>query len=881
MLVTMLFTYITGILSLQKSFFGFILFAVFLFLPVNMINSVVGTSNRISANLYGDKFTYWALIQQETYSSKIQEAANGDSYGNYLRTLYSENNKVYSNQGLESIKLKWQAPKKMASLMLSSSDAEAVSGLQDGARKLLTSFMDTSYTGESYLDGDNVYLYRSYLDISNFSQYIFKGLKEGTQQVEHNLTNDLTANWNEGIKSHVRSLNETFEQDRALGYTNPMVNGGTNVSNTLYITTPLSSGLVNNALAQRGTLRGLSIDDYVGLNQGFFQFTIPMFSRGGDFQEALKDNGLDNNEDLYSTREFTSATPRDFSGLAAYSLYSENVFYYYSWLLYDSGLSTSADNKTGYKNLLLGDDGAGFFYNQKGNGELKDFMDMKSLFTYIIPYLRQCNNIVREWDDTYGIFTYEGVPTEEGYLDDPSIQDDPELKQKYWHNLNVARLYGIYCPWVDLMYDCSYTRAEKIRVQGEQYVIEDPLDPASYPDSRPMVFSKSEALDYGLADADLTKVEKLIIKCEEEMQERLFELLNYHNFNDVTLNTAAAMNCAFVFNSVFSENGIFTNNINIYPQSFELGDFSYDAFLRFILSNTTKESMTSNNDFYATVVEKSSTVTAVMLILLDVMSIYMLPAFKIFFIIAVFLLSILIIVVTAFRVDSEQKFIKKVIAGLVKPMLCFLAITVSFSYIISLFMGTGNTAVTQSKELSISMGDPVTVMIAMCAVNIGALILYWRVIQNVVKMIVREGKLAGQFAIGVAGAVGAKITGAFSKIKSSVSGGGVSSGTSSGGSSGGSTSSNVASGTGATNQRAQNRASSNTAEGKDDRRDSTRKNDVKRRTVKDSANANNDSNTDQKKQKIEDTTSRGLDNMRKSNNRVKETSVNGQKGSYK
>lgn len=887
MLVTMLFTYITGILSLQKSIFGFALFALFLFLPVNLINNVVGTSNRVSTKLYGDKFTYWALIQQETYSSKIQEAANGESYQNYLRTLYDENAKVYSNQGSESIVLKWQAPKKMSSLMFSKSDSDKIGGLKKAGQDMLKSMLDVSYSGETYLDGsDNVYLYRSYLDISNFSQYIYKGLKEGNRPVSTTITNDMTMSWNDGLKNSVSTMNEDYKNYREAGYANKDMGGSTDASVPLRLKPALASRIVTDALMKRNSVKTLTSSDYVGLNQGFFKFSIPMFAHKADgteenrisYQATHNDNEISGNEEF--VEEAARYPDEDWSSLAVYALNSENVFYYFSWLLYDMGISTSADTNSGFKNLLLSEDEAGFFYNTGGNGEMKDFMDMKSLFTYIIPYMRQCNDLVREWDNTYGIFTYDGVTTDEGHINDPNIVDNPELKQKYWHNLNVARLYNLYCPWVDVMYDCSYTKAEEVKVQGQTFVIEDPLDPSSYPDIRPMVFSKSEMLDYGLTNGDLTKVEKLIMKCEEGMQERLFELLNYHNFNDVTLNTAAAMNCAFVFNETFSENGLFGSNHNIYPQTFELGDFSYDAFLRFILSNTTGEEMSSNNDFYSTIVEKSSTVTALMLILLDIMSIYILPAFKIFFIIAVFLLSVLIILVTAFRVDSEQKFITKVMGGLVKPMLAFLAVTVAFSYIVSLFMGEGNTAVTRTKEVSISMGDPVTVMVAMCAVNIGALVLYWKIIKNVMSQLVREGKLAGNFIGGVVGSVGALAAGAFglNKLKSAMSGGSGGASGSSGGGAGGSSGDGSGEGTsGGFSPRAKARASASSAEGREDRlSDPTRQNDAKRRTVKD-ASGNKEKNSEEKKRNIENTTNSGLENIRRSSgNKVKENSVTGQ-----
>lgn len=878
MLILMLFAYVTGILSLQKSFFGFLLFVVFLFTPVNLINGVVSVSNEVSSRIYGEKFTYWALVQQETYSNAIEEASSGDSYSNYLRTLYDTNSQTYSNQGSESIVLKWQAPKKMASLMLSKKDSEKVDSLKSGSEKLLKGFLGTQYTGESYTgDPESVYMYRSYLDISNFSQYMYRGLSNGTgnavRNCTKNITNDISSNWNNGVKEHTQTLRDTYMKDRKAGYT-PLNGDGTNtVDGTLRVTVPMSSRIVNDALASRDKIKDLSINDYVGINQDFFKFSIPVFNKNESalpLKETLVENATESTDADWLKQQLDKYTNEDLIGLAAYGVFSESPFYYFSWDLYDMGLVPSAGSKEGFKSLLLGEDNAGFFYNTQGNNELRDFMDMKSLFTYIIPYMRQCNDIVREWDNTYGIFTYEGVPSEEGHWNDPEIKDNKELRQKYWHNLNVARLYGMYCPWVDIMYDCSYAKSEKVKAQGETYIVEDPINPYCYPESRPMVFSKSEMLDYGLSNADLTKVEKKIIKCEEGIQERMFELLNYHNFNDVTLNTAAAMNCTFEFNQTFSEMGLFNNNNNIYPQTFELGDFSYDAFLRFILSNTTGESMVDkNSDFYSTVVKKSSTITAIMLIILDIISIYVLPAFKIFFIIAIFLLSILIILSTAFRVDTEQKFITKVISGLVKPMLQFLGITISFSFLVSLFMGSGNKGVTQTTDVSISMGDPTTVMIAVSALSIGVLVLYGKVIIVVCKMLIKEGKLVANFVGGVIGEVGHSIQKGFNRIaggKSVVGGSGTSTGVSSGSSS--------SEGSGATNgasTRATGRAIANASSVKEREEREVRQNDVKRRPIKET-NKSDGAKEPNKTSDINNATRSGISKIARANkNKVKDS----------
>lgn len=766
MIIIMVGAYVTGTLSFQKSVIGLMIFSICIALPPTGINGVVGTVNRLSSSMYGKKFTYWALIQHESYSTAIDEAAEGSSYSNYLKTLYDKNAEATGNQGSESVMIKWQAPKKMASLMLTEKDKTALDGFSE--MSLLGGLINETYSGENYTNSDDVYFYRSYIDIANFSRYIHRGLtgSNPTQPVNMELYNEITDSWDESLQKSVQDYNEVYEADRNLGYANLNGDGSSDGmnDNILRVRLPMSSQIVTDALKDRGTVSVLEIDEYVGINQDAFKFSIPMFNvRSQDFRKVLKTENF--NAEEYSNE--------DFSALASYGLMSENPFYYFSWYLYETGMTTSTISG-GYKSLLLGQDNGGFFYNTKGNGEMKDFMDMRSLFTYTIPYLKQGNDLVKEWDDTYGIFIYDGVPTEEGHQNDPDILDNKELQQKYWHNLNVARLYNVYTPWVDVMYDCSYAKPEEIEFLGEKYLIKDPINPSSYPEERPMIFSKSEMVDYGLKENNLTKVEKLILECEEDMQERLFKLLNYNTFNDVVLNTAAAMNCTFAFNETFSENSIIGANHNIYPQSFELNDFSYDAYLRFILSNTTGESMivsknevSNGQSFYSRITKGSSLTTVIVMLTLDIISVYVIPALKVFVIVGIFLLVILLILAEAFKVDEQQKFIKKLITGFVIPLAQFGIVTFAMACIVSLFMGEAHTSVTGSSTPSIKLGDPVMAMLAMIVVNGFVIYFYTKILLNIVKNIKSTSKKVGAFLNGLAGSIGGTISGSFGKALSS------------------------------------------------------------------------------------------------------------------
>jgi len=789
LLILMLIAFIVGALNLQHAIIGLLIFAVFTLLPVPMINGAVSYSNRISQNVYGDKFTYWALVQQESYASAIDEAANatGDgnsSYENYLRTLYAENEKVYSNQGTESILVKWQAPKKMASLVLTEADAKTLGGLNETGVKMLRGMLNNTYSGQSYVDDeDAVYMYRSYLDINNFSRYIYNSIDSNNVKYR-SLASAKKTNWKSlPSDSRLNAINNDMVDYMNEGYTNGENFDQTKTfDNQKYIYVPLTSNIINDVLVDYDKIKDFSdSNDMININADIFNFGLPQFNQSSSsfadkwgVETFAATGGItDDGRKTELGKVLSNYSEEDFVGLASYGLYSENPYYYFSWKLYSDGLKAdSTGSKEGYKNLLLQKGEGGYFYNTENNGnkELKDFMNMKGLFTYIIPYMKQCNDMVREWDDTFGIYVYDGIPTEEGHWNEMTTD---EMKAKYWHNLNVTRLYCIYCPWVDVMYDCSYAKSETINVMGERVTIDDPLDPQKYPSSRPMIFSASEMADYGLSEADLTKVEKKILRCNEKFEERMYELLNYYTFSDITLNSAAAINCAFVFNNTFSENGIFTDNHNIYPQSFDLSNFSYDAFLRLILSNATSEDLLeasesldngtatgdASGDFYERLVNRSSTITVIVMLILDVLSVYLIPAFRIFFLVAIFFAAILIVLTSAFRIEASAKFLRKVGMQFVVPLLSFFAATIGFSLVMSLFVGVGNNAVTQT-GIFISLGDPVVTMLVMIALDLILLFIYWKIIKNVLKYIRGDAKAVGGFVTGLGAATVGLVAGA-------------------------------------------------------------------------------------------------------------------------
>lgn len=732
---------ILGMLTIQKALLGLILFSIFAYAPITVVNTAVYVSNKVSNAIFGDRFSYWGIVQQQSYFAELADSINNKDYQNYLADLYVQNAKESGNQGGDNMVLRWQAPKKMANLVLSSNERQTYSTELLQVLKVLTNAKDRA---ESFTENTNQnYMYRSYTDIANVSMFMY-GDFVSNGQTRDDTTSTVgelnTIKWSSSLQESWQNFTQIYTDDRANGYAPLDSEGSRDGSQAYRVRLPLTGKIYSDASSPEtlNKMDNLQLTDYLGIDQRFFKFSIALLNSGSDLVTELSQDGFDPTAGgIYSNADIKS--------LAAYGIMSENPFYYFSWDLYDQGLASNATSKEGFRDLLLSKSDSGYFYNVEKNNEMRDYLDLRTMFTYLIPYLKQGNDIVREWDKRYGIFFYEGVTYEEGHEEDPDIASNPELAQKYWHNVNVARLYNIYTPWVDLMYDTSYVKPEKIAYQGQKYIVEDPLDPRSYPTERPMVFSRSEMFDYGLKDDQLTTVERKIMNVSKRVFPRWYKLLNYYTFTDVALNTSAAMEAAFVFNQEFSEAKLVGDNINIYPQSFELKNFTYDAFLRMILSTSTGESLIADEgekgNLYERVIDGSSMITTILLLILDVIAVYFIPLIKLVILISIFLSSILMVIVLALSVNRDIG--KQTLINLSKAVLIpsgkFLALSVTMSWLVSLFISEGATGVTGATVQTIALGDPAFALIAMLALNLIVVYLYIKIFLSVFKALKKYG----------------------------------------------------------------------------------------------------------------------------------------------
>ena len=494
-----------------------------------------------------------------------------------------------------------------------------------------------------------------------------------------------------------------------------------------------------------------------GLDTSIFDMSINDISNGGSNLNTLTTKNLDKLSGYY------------------YSLYCESPYYFFNWNIRDqfkasglenfnkSNLAQSAGDGKFSKMLLRNNQE--YFFNLAENsgdgyGELRDFMNFHDLFYYVIPALKDGNDLVDMFDQLFGMYAYDDCSLTlsadgkwhynnqefkdatdfvDNVLDENDIDEDgdkteklwnamtEEQRYKFWHDYNVWTIFNNYVTWLDTMQDCNYAKSETISVMGDKFVVSNPLDPTSYYQTddrgnmtagRYMVFSESEMKYYGLSTADLTTVEQKIISIQKSVYNTSLDLMNYYTLSDETLINAFSLIELFEFNKEFSQESIVGQDYILYPQGYELKAFTYDAYLRLIVSEASGESLMSDSEdtssIYQRVAKNTSLFFGIFLVLNDLVAVYIVPMLKLFIICLLFLTSLLIIIGAA--VKLEFNFFNVLWKSLLAPLLSYAGLSLGLAFVVSMFMSNGTEGVVSSTPV-ISLGDPTMALICMLVLN--------------------------------------------------------------------------------------------------------------------------------------------------------------------
>lgn len=718
---------ITGHRPWRKAILTVLAMSVILMIPRVTIDTAVTVANNAASALYKDRFGFWAYAQHQQYETKLDNATSENEF--LLIQNFQQMQDYYASE--PGVTVKWMSPKKESYF---DSFADIKGGQVDGLNlSIFTWLFQGQFRQEIYsTDPLATYLYRPYNDIvmtasalKNKGDGSIDGIVgktsygiagSGTMEIDDSLESGIDreryeALTRKGVNAYYKKVLTDFDimpAQMLYSFTDDMYSGSGLYRTDLTLNTTPDTALLQSSLDggfsvyARGIVNTqateIAYSDYVSAkDREAYAEAYPNTEQGIG---AGKQVGIVKTDEDMSDDN----TEKDYN-LSLYYLYQESPFYYFYYMFDEMATRLHGDTDTKMHELLVND--AFYHYqdlttdasgatdkNAVDEGALMDYLDLEGLFTVVIPYLQQSNYYVDEWTDLWG----------------HEVKADSSDAFK----ADLKNIWKMYAPWVDAMYNCDYSEGT-IRAAGTTHKLQDAINPGSYVDIRPMVFGEADMQRNYVTDKDLSVVEARIKRVLENTYTDLMYLNNYAGFDDDVLLAAAAMTATFNFNKEFTDTNFLGENITMYPTGFEVRNFDYDAFLRLTLLNTTGESIFAETDIYTTVINNTSMVTGVIMLINDVIAVYLVPAAKLIVLLLLFFIGLLICI-NCFLNPPEHLF-KSLGKHYFAPFGLFLGALFAHMLVVALFVGEGYTSVVGSRGVTVTTGDPTITILLLALIN--------------------------------------------------------------------------------------------------------------------------------------------------------------------
>lgn len=770
--------------SWQQSVLIGIMMSVALLFPYILISNTISISNKISNNIYSDRFDFWALVELQENESKLVGLEGMSDKSQFLAISSATSDTTY--MGNAGVKIKWMSPKKVDMFNSIYSD-----------KSLSESFV-TNIQIFKWLF--NSFIYDSeFVDTEIYGSYVYRPFKNIA--IEGNCYYE----WANGLYS---SLNQYQESDidliSSVGLSEIEIPKILNDSLKVYKNNEYSKYIplmarYDNSIYMSNTTDYLDysedmvsdIEKIKPLNYNNGVKDVALWGIvNSDITERINQDVTDSTVGIISNlpvsdskSAFNNASTASISK-AIYLKNTESPFYYFYSVLktefgddFKKDLLKSENFRMGTEDIeQLSDIGQ----YRVTKGDYKDFLDMEGLFTGVIPYLNDGNKYVKEWRNIYGSeieqYDFEYTVDESGNVqigesnnviekeDMASVAYQEAVERKN----NQNKVWNMYAPWVDSLYELDVLN-KRVKVGNKRISISDTLNPYAYlKEGRPMIFSEADMALRGYTYKDLTDIERRIQSVTEKTYLDLMYLINYYDLNNDVLLSAAAMYATFNFNSEFSQNSFLGNDVLLYPQGFELKNFNYDAFMRLALLNSTGENVFDNSDLYERVLSKTSIITGLFLIICDLVACILIPLFKFIIIVGLLFLGVLICVVCV--VNPPEKIFESVNKSLLLPTILFMALNIVFSWVMSLLVGEGLTAYVGSKSVNFATNDPTITMLLMALLGVAYVFFCWKILKFLISAYKQFGLSTALAAVGIVGAAIAQGTsGIAKKVTSGIS----------------------------------------------------------------------------------------------------------------
>lgn len=344
-------------------------------------------------------------------------------------------------------------------------------------------------------------------------------------------------------------------------------------------------------------------------------------------------------------------------------------------------------------------------------GYVRDVLDLQEFFTNTIPYMYEMTLAAGGFDGESGILSEEVDGKKQGL----EITDGSDY---YEGNLQS---WAYRCNWaVKLMENNNYCKPSSARLaDGTKVTIQNPMLPECYEAAgRPMVFSEAQKEAYGLKDGDLTLVELKCIAVNKAVARDWTLLVNYAGTGGLTkevLFRVMATDATEEFCKEFSSSGVLDTRYEIYPQSVDLRYLSFDAIMKMLMINVSKNTSYAYGDTMDTLLNDSDLFTASLLLLCAILCVWLIPLCQQIIMAAIFYLGFIAIIKALF---SSAAYKGRVAGAQFVSNIMFMLYTLAYYLLISMLMSLSSSdEVLSVQSVSTNPGNPVWMLLAVIVIS--------------------------------------------------------------------------------------------------------------------------------------------------------------------
>ncbi len=443
----------------------------------------------------------------------------------------------------------------------------------------------------------------------------------------------------------------------------------------------------------------------------------------------------------YSSRE-PSRTIQDFYG---YLWFTESPFHYFYQVIKDTfepgiTVGTVAGELQG-----VYEDNRETIMHYKDTGKVRDFLDMQELFTNTIPYMYKVQLLSGGYDGKSGLL--EGEQIKDYVLYD-----------------SMGKSWLFRSNWVTKLMNSDSLCKKSIVTDrnNNKYNILNPMDPSTYPDERPMIFSEAQMYAQGLTELDLSIPELKILKVNNNVMKKWTICLNYVNIRGMTtevLYRHMALDAVTEFNREFSPYNKVNSSKALYPTGVDLRSISFDSVMKMLMLNCTRDSNYIYGDTMKRVIENSDVFSAILLLIMAFLCTFIMPLIRNVLIGVIFFLCIYAIG-KSIILGSYSK--AKLTAAYIINNVLFLVMTIVYYAIFAVIVNsTYRDDVLSISNVGVKIGTPTWIFIIIIIISVA----YIYGAYYMIKFVVRNRSDLGFEAYGMwTGILADKIMGSIDRL---------------------------------------------------------------------------------------------------------------------